>query len=450
MKVCKFAIALLAIVSVSARIPTINPTSYPPLGEPGRIGGNVVGIDHTKFRIALIVDVFGSLWSKPTAATPWIPINSDGTFDGRFITGGQDQCAQRILLFAVPIDKEIPLVLGGASVPQGLIDMSIATAVVDRRPEGHRFKWSGIDWIKKDTGDCIWGPGPNRFAAENAFVDGDGKLHLIIRNINGVWVCSEIISEQSLGYGSYRFYIDSDLNNLPPQIVAGFFTYDDNAEYSHREIDVEYSNGPVVGSDAPWQYVVQPWNVPGRRVRFVAPPNFVKSTHTFLWTPGFVSFTSHVGHAIFFNDHYVDKYGLLGSTELSNWGIGATFDVHSQTGTNWTYILDERMWLHSHYYQVKHLERYNVALPSPFHSWTALEGIPPKGNEKVHLNLWLFQGAPSEETDKTYEVVVSKFEFIPMATVAPVAQPRISSFTAKSEFDEVRTRVDLKVIVPPQ
>jgi hypothetical protein len=58
--------------------------------------------------------------------------------------------------------------------------------------------------------------------------------------------------------------------------------------------------------------------------------------------------------------------------------------------------------------------------PSPFKAAWLTNGVPPAGDEQIHLNLWLYNGAaPGSSTTNTYEVIISKFEFIPLASIEP-------------------------------
>lgn len=48
------------------------------------------------------------------------------------------------------------------------------------------------------------------------------------------------------------------------------------------------------------------------------------------------------------------------------------------------------------------------------------QDVPPTGDETVRLNFWLDQATPpSADTNSVYEIVISKFEFIPLAQLHP-------------------------------
>src|SRR3989442_12920365 len=121
--------------------------------------------------------------------------------------------------------------------------------------------FSGYTWsVKTSTGKV--GPGPNYFSdsTSSVWVDAQGRLHMKILKNKGRWYCSEVILQESLGYGTYRFYLDSAVDGLDPSVVLGLFTWNDAPDYNHREIDIEFSRwGSVNNQNA--QYVVQPYNL---------------------------------------------------------------------------------------------------------------------------------------------------------------------------------------------
>ena len=81
------------------------------------------------------------------------------------------------------------------------------------------------------------------------------------------------------------------MSGLDPNVVLGLFTWDDDAKYHHREIDIELIRQSPMGPHHA-QYVVQPANTPGHRHRFLHPRSAASSAHSFTWDPDFVSFAS--------------------------------------------------------------------------------------------------------------------------------------------------------------
>lgn len=155
--------------------------------------------------------------------------------------------------------------------------------------------FAGSSWaVKASTG--LVGPGPNVFSdsPENVWVDSSGRLHLRITYRGGRWLAAEVILGQSLGYGTYRFDVESPTGQLDPNVVLGMFTWSDSAASNHREIDVELAKWGDAASTTNAQYVVQPYDVAGNLVRFRQPAEGPTS-HQFTWTSKAVSFLSATG-----------------------------------------------------------------------------------------------------------------------------------------------------------
>jgi len=216
------------------------------------------------------------------------------------------------------------------------------------------LQWSGYEWIVKN-GARKTGPGPNYFAGENAWVDRDGRLHLRITKHKNTWRCAEVTLSETLGYGTYRFWLEGRPDRMDLNGVLGLFTYDESSpEQHHREIDIEFAKwGNPGGHNA--QYVVQPYSEPGNLHSFPMKLNGNCSTHTFKWTPGSIRFMSLHGH-------YTDLPSPL----------------------EWFKIQD----------------------------WEYTGDVPDSRGEKVGINLWLMDGkAPAEGM----EIIVDRFEFEPLS-----------------------------------
>ncbi len=224
-----------------------------------------------------------------------------------------------------------------------------------RKPHNDRLEFSGYQWRTKTT-HTRYGPGPNYFSDdEGIWVDGQERLHMQITQIEGRWHCAEVISEESFGYGTYRFYIDNRTDDLDSNVVLGLFTWSDEPAYNHREIDVECSRwGDTSINSKNTQFVVQPYNLPGRMTRFKLMPSVDKSLHSFAWTKDNVSFQSVEGH----NAIPIDSRKVI-------------------------------------------------------KQWTCTKGIPRAGGENARINLWLVEGKAPKNNGRL-EVIISKFEFIPL------------------------------------
>lgn len=212
------------------------------------------------------------------------------------------------------------------------------------------IEFSGYEWAVKSSSGEEAGPGPNLFGEENVRVDSSG-LHLKILNRQGRFSCGEIVSKRSFGYGTYRFYVDSNVQDLAPSVVLGLFTWSDDPGYAHRELDIELSRWGDPKKDNA-QFVVQ-HTFADDKMRFPMPPKLNASVHTFIWSPENVRFRSEQGSA-------------------------------SASSNGPPLILQ--------------------------HTFT--QGVPEAGGENVRINLWLALGRPPGP-GKT-EITIRKFEFIPL------------------------------------
>lgn len=220
------------------------------------------------------------------------------------------------------------------------------------------IEFSGRTWTVRSG---FGGPGPNAWSDDPAsvWVDGGGRLHLTIRNVSGMWHCAEVLLQDSLGYGEYRFRLATDVTAYDPRIVTGLFTYLDDL----HEIDIELSrwSNPL---DDVGQFVVQPYDAPGHLQRFPVTLSDEYSTHWFRWLPGSVRFQS--------------SRGLQA-------GQPPPVDVIR----DWTYSGGD---------------------------------VPTPSVETARINLWLFQGQPPGNTAEA-ELVVESFEFIPATATIPALGP---------------------------
>jgi hypothetical protein len=157
------------------------------------------------------------------------------------------------------------------------------------------IQFAGLSWTVKSG---YGGPGPNFWSdsTESVWVDAQGRLHLKIRQVEGVWCSAEVLAQQSFGYAQYTAKLSSNPELYDPNAVVGLFVYQNDTE----EIDIELTKWGNASDPDTGQFAVQP-SVPGTssRVRFPTgltgtnPP----STHHFTWSPDYIFFQSYRGHA---------------------------------------------------------------------------------------------------------------------------------------------------------
>ena len=167
------------------------------------------------------------------------------------------------------------------------------------------------------------------------------------------WYAAEVVLTQTPGYGTYRFGVDSRVDNLDLNAVLGLFTWCTNPSADNCEIDIEMSRwGDELNQNT--GYVVQPYDEPGHVYSFELPPE-APTTHSFTWRPGDVFFQSQRG-------------------------------VYDPLGSN-----DE------------------------IRSWNYVQTVPPPTGAAARINLWLRGGRrPASKKAKAIEVVISSFAFEPI------------------------------------
>ena len=228
-----------------------------------------VNADPQEFRVAgvIFIEEAGGWWTKPSFASPTVQIAADSSFVLDFTLGDMDSYCTKLLTVLVPNSYQVPVFGGVNDLPADFLNHPYAIVA---RPHGDRqLEWEGIEWTVKRTVDNIAiGPGSNLFSSDenNVFIDDNSWLHLKILNPSGQWLCSELIADTSLGFGTYTFNIKSRVDNMDINTVLGIFTWDDIAKYStsmpedyYREYDIEFSYWSIPGNDV-GQYVIQPWN----------------------------------------------------------------------------------------------------------------------------------------------------------------------------------------------
>ena len=378
--VLQVGILVLALVRVAAPAPPAHPslrvqqgqaiavTEIPVWGDgESLLGGRVHEVEPAVHRVAVYIHVGGGWWTKPTFAEPATVIAPDGTWTCDIATGGLDHEATRIVAFLISAAAAPPLMQGEGEFPAAL-SQSVLDEVQVVRTYRRRIEFAGLQWHVK-TGSAPLGPGPNRFtdAGDAVWVDEEG-LHLTLAQREAGWQATEVLSDKTFGYGTYRIALRAAAEDFDPGVVFGFFTWDDLAsQQSYREFDIELSYWGVAGGPNA-QFAVQPYTLPGHRYQFDARYGDRESIHTFTWAPGRIDFASIAR------------------------GTGEPV---------------EQRW--------------------SFHG----DRVPKTGAEQVRMNLWLLNGeAPADGRD--VEVVVTSFSFEPLTLATAIADERDATPTAIS------------------
>ncbi|MGD9938951.1 MAG: hypothetical protein AB7T74_04020 [Clostridia bacterium] len=215
------------------------------------------------------------------------------------------------------------------------------------KPEARTIRFSKQNWQVIHSGG-LRGPGPNVFDARNVYLDEQGRLVMETAFRDGLWTSAHVFLSRSLGYGTYKLVLAPMPKALDVLTVFGFFTWDDNPAFANREIDIELARwGHTTAPNL--NFTVQPWDGYPERQNNREFDFSSRATLEFEWQPDGIRFkaTSSLGFA------------------------------------EWYF-------------------------PEPDSSQSAPFVVPPKGRERLGLNLWLFQGREPEAADR---IVIEEFRF---------------------------------------
>ena len=363
--ICVTAIVVLGSIASALAVPSIKITKLSPYGDlSGTVEGTVSGVNYSDYYLAAYIKVDEAWWTKPYLLTPRCTINlSNGTFVCDITTGGCDIYATAIALQLMPIDKDPISCFPCLAKPKNPAAVAFANT---NRPYPRTLAFSGYKWRVKKAPDCKLGPGGNYFsdASNDIWVDGKG-LHLRISKDPiepDKWYSSEVVLQQSLGYGTYIFHTNSRVDILDPNIVAGLYTWDGQIYYpSHRELDIEFARWGNSAEPTNAQFVVQPCSqCPGcancsRYSIDLTDKNKYITTYM-IWAPNSVEFRAYKGQ-------YWDD---------------------------------------------------NPPESALIHKWTKNgSDVPPPSKENIRLNFWLFKGS-APVSGQNSELIVENFVFRPL------------------------------------
>lgn len=238
------------------------------------------------------------------------------------------------------------------------------------------FEWAGFQWAVRHKNDVItWGgpQAPDPADDEGKWVDGASVTNtgdLVLRSA-GVRGGVEIITVESLGYGTYRFVYSADFNAMDPHNVLGIFPYDWAEMVLNREEEVHITADGATEVDF---IEISRWGDIDR-----ARPH------------GGVTYWPDDGKSVTPESHVVSEFdiplGYLTLTTVAVWEAG--------------------------YLQVATTTADGTVLSEV----TATKRIPADtGTQQLHMNLWTTQAnAPAYHNAQPDQVTFHSFEFIPSA-----------------------------------
>jgi len=160
------------------------------------------------------------------------------------------------------------------------------------------FSFAGLVWERKSG---CGGPGPNCWAPENAeLVPGEG-VHLRLTRRMGKWYAGEIRTVAPVPCGSYSAYLVGRTDTLDPNVVLGYFLYDDDAgettEPCPDELDMESSRfGDSTAPNGHFVSYAAGLCGPADLASYSYALEGSYTTHQIDWAPGSVNFRMLHGH----------------------------------------------------------------------------------------------------------------------------------------------------------
>lgn len=237
--------------------------------------------------------------------------------------------------------------------------------------------FAGRSWEIKEHENQQWGPGPNYFSGRSSdvFVDSLGFLHLKIVNRDGKWFSTEVVSEDTMGYGVYTWVVEADLEQIDPNGVLGLFTWDNNSfqAQANSEVDIEVAHWGNPAEQDILLYSVQPvWfgsYYPERTQKINTPAGALNgiTAHRLVWTDSLITWYSW--------ERFADGPNLIGS-----W----SFDLNNPPRVK----------------QENGLTSNPIVIPAP------------GSTTHARMNLWLFNGS-APMNGQEYEVIIRNFSYEP-------------------------------------
>jgi len=152
-----------------------------------------------------------------------------------------------------------------------------------------RINWCGWTWTVQDN---YGEPGENYYSAANVRLDSSNRLHLAVTEREGLVYAAALRSEQSGGFGTYRWYLATNPDELDTNLVSLLRT---DFDASH-ELDIRVTRG-LEDPETNLHFIVQPEYEEGHGARFAATFTGSQITAEFTWTPRRVRFRTWYGHA---------------------------------------------------------------------------------------------------------------------------------------------------------
>ena len=149
------------------------------------------------------------------------------------------------------------------------------------------INWAGYNWEVTDYHGT-------KFTTNNVWVDSQGKLHMKTIYENGKWECPNLVMPGNIGYGTLKWTVDTDIQNIQdsqnggnPYFVFAPFTYDNTlSNYAYGEIDIEHCKwgNPDLPSNTDWTIHSADDHVEYKHI------TGANNTYTLTWNPNLIKF----------------------------------------------------------------------------------------------------------------------------------------------------------------
>jgi len=243
--------------------------------------------------------------------------------------------------------------------------------------QSRELKFSGYTWKISDGNATMNHTNLWKYDKEMQFVDAQGKLHLKMKRIFGVWYCSQIQLDHSLGLGKYEFCIDNQLTNLDKRTALSIFLNDDQnndglieASKSEAEINITFSRWNKSNNANCW-YIVKP--LPTGCIGKCPPDNTCGGMQCY-------SLNNNAAKIISSEINWISRSSVVLTSYLGRLVNAGKIN-----------------------YNLAKKQFKNVNLPKP-------------GIEKLTISVWFFGGNQPEICQKgeEMEVIISQFRFTPL------------------------------------
>jgi hypothetical protein len=272
-------ISYLAVGGLSGMIGCAKPASITFLKVPpassgganssGLIQGRVVG-RHRGQHILVYVFADSRWWVQPFVSASRMEIADDGVWKAKIHLGTiyaailtKDNSTPQPFLDALPaVGKEIEAI--------GIVKGGDSDGLPPEDSNQPTLRFSGLEWrVRTNPGN--YASSKNEYSSRNVAVDASGALHLrLSRGAHG-WICSEIHTIRSLGYGNYIAAVE-DTSHLEPAVMFSEYNYfEQTADGDHRELAIHLTRRGVA-SNTNAEFSVQPVFEPANFYHFTVLP----------------------------------------------------------------------------------------------------------------------------------------------------------------------------------